>query len=54
VASFERLAAKGKITNPEVRKVYLVFQQINFGNKTGFSNTGGSPVPRVAQERSSS
>ncbi len=42
---FERLVAKGKITQAEVKRVYLVFVQLNFGDKTGFSTTSGSPEP---------
>lgn len=34
---FERLVAKGKITQAEVKKVYLMFRGLTFGDKTGFS-----------------
>lgn len=50
---FERLAAKGKLSRTEVRIIYLVFHQINFGDKTGFGTTGGSPVPSISKERTS-
>jgi hypothetical protein len=57
LAGFERRVAKGKITQAEVRRVFLVFDQLNFGDKTGFSGTGGSPsvsdpVTRPASEHS--
>lgn len=51
LAGFERLVAKGKISQAEVKRVFLVFVQLNFGDKTGFSGSGGSPVPRVRKER---
>jgi hypothetical protein len=47
LAAFERLVAKGKITQSEVKKVYLMFRHLNFGDKTGFSTTGGLPVPNI-------
>jgi hypothetical protein len=51
LVAFERLAAKGKITQAEVKKVYLMFRHLNFGDKTGFSGDG-SPVPYIRKERS--
>jgi hypothetical protein len=49
---FERLVAKGKIIQGEVKKVYLMFRHLNFGDKTGFSTSGGLPVPNIPKERS--
>lgn len=40
LVAFERLVAKGKITQSEVKKVYLMFRHLNFGDKTGFSGDG--------------
>jgi hypothetical protein len=51
--AFDQLASKGQ--NPsqgELKKAYLMFHSLNFGDKTGFGTTGGSPVPRTAKERS--
>ena len=48
---FERLRAKGKIIQPEIRKVYLMFGRVNFGDGTGFSSDG-LPVPYIRKERS--
>jgi hypothetical protein len=44
-AGFEGLVAKGKITQSEIKTVYLMFRDLNFGDKTGFSG-GGSPIPQ--------
>ena len=35
-----------------VRRVFLFFQEINFGDKTGFTTTGGLPVPNTRKARS--
>jgi hypothetical protein len=48
---FEKLVAKGKITQAEVKKVYLMFRGLTFGDKTGFSSDG-SPVPNIRKDRS--
>lgn len=40
LVAFERLIAKGKIIQGEVKRVYLMFRQLNFGDKTGFSGDG--------------
>jgi hypothetical protein len=45
LGSFERLVARRKISPAPVRKVYLVFHLINFGDKTGFSGSTGSRIP---------
>jgi hypothetical protein len=44
LSGFEKLVAKGRIERPEVRKAYLMFRRLNFGDQTGFSGDG-SPVP---------
>ena len=44
---FERYASKKQLPLSEIKKVYLIFHLLNFGDKTGFSDTGGSPVPRI-------
>jgi len=51
LTGFERLVAKGKITQAEVKRVYLMFRNLNFGDKTGFSSDG-SAVPNIRKERS--
>jgi hypothetical protein len=48
---FEKLVAKGKITQAEVKRVYLLFRGLTFGDQTGFSSDG-SPVPNIRKERS--
>jgi hypothetical protein len=48
--AFDQLASKGQ--NPsqaELKRAYLMFHQINFGDKSGFGTTGGSPVPRTEE-----
>ena len=40
LVGFEGLVAKGKITQSEVKTVYLMFRHLNFGDKTGFSGGG--------------
>ncbi|MDQ1706813.1 MAG: hypothetical protein QOJ88_24 [Pyrinomonadaceae bacterium] len=42
---FEGLVARG-ITPAEIRKVYLMFGRLNFGNQSGFSSDG-SPEPPI-------
>ena len=51
LVGFERLVAEGKITQAEVKRVYLMFRQLNFGDQTGFSSDG-SAVPKLGRERS--
>jgi hypothetical protein len=46
LSGFEGLVAKGKITPAEVKTVYLMFRHLTFGDKTGFSGGGGSPIPQ--------
>jgi hypothetical protein len=48
---FERLVTERKIAQAEVRKVYLMFRGLTFGDKTGFSSDG-SVVPNNRKERS--
>jgi hypothetical protein len=43
VEGWNRARAKGELTNP--KKIEFFFQQINFGDGTGFVGTGGSPIP---------
>jgi hypothetical protein len=42
LVAFEKLVAKGKITQAGVKRVYLMFRHLNFGDKTGFSGDGSS------------
>jgi hypothetical protein len=51
LVAFERLVTKGRIIQAEVKRVYLMFRHLNFGDKTGFSGDG-SPVPYIRKERS--
>jgi len=51
LVAFERLVAKGEIIQAEVKRVYLMFHHLNFGDKTGFSSDG-SAVPNLGSERS--
>jgi hypothetical protein len=44
--AFEKRVAKEKSIQAEVKRVYLMFHYLNFGDKTGFSG-GGSPVPYI-------
>jgi hypothetical protein len=43
VEGWKRGRAKGTLTNP--KKIEFLFLQINFGDGTGFSGTGGGPIP---------
>jgi len=43
---FESLVAKRKIIQSELKRVYLMFRHLNFGDKTGFSGDG-LPVPYI-------
>jgi N-acetylglutamate synthase-like GNAT family acetyltransferase len=38
-----------KLNAPQsaIKKIYVLSQQINFGDKTGFSTTGGLPAPNL-------
>lgn len=40
-----------KSRHSEIRRVFLFFQEINFGDKTGFTTTGGLPVPNTRKAR---
>jgi hypothetical protein len=51
IKGFEGLVAKGRIAQAEVKKVYLTFRGLTFGDNTGFSSDG-SPVPRLRSQRS--
>jgi hypothetical protein len=51
LVAFERLVAKGRINQVEVKRVYLMFRHLNFGDKTGFSGDGSS-VPYIRKARS--
>jgi hypothetical protein len=51
LAGFERLVTEGQITPGQVKRVYLMFRHLNFGDQTGFSSDG-SPVPNIHRERS--
>jgi hypothetical protein len=45
--------ARGKrVSQSELKRAYLMFHNLNFGDKTGFSMTNGSPEPNVPKERS--
>ncbi len=46
--SLEKGLAKRHLSHSNIRWVYLMFQQINFGNKTGFGGTGGTPIPNLS------
>ena len=50
LVAFERLVAKGRIAQAEVKRVYLMFRHLNFGDRTGFSGDG-SPVPYIRKDR---
>lgn len=43
----EPYLSKLKPRHSEIRRVFLFFQMINFGDKTGFWGTDGSPIPNV-------
>jgi hypothetical protein len=43
LSAFERHASEVNLPLSEIRRVYLFFGQINFGDKTGFSGTSGVP-----------
>jgi len=51
LVAFEGFVAEGKITQTEIKRVYLMFRHLNFGDKTGFSGDG-SAVPYIRKERS--
>jgi hypothetical protein len=48
---FERYASSINLAQSEIRTVYLFFQQINFGDKTGYVGTGGTRIPNIRQGR---
>lgn len=50
VEGWKRLRGKGAITSP--KKLVFNFQEINFGDGTGFLGTSGTPIPEN-KERSS-
>jgi hypothetical protein len=51
LVGFESLVSQGRIIQPEVKKVYLMFRGLTFGDKTGFSSDG-STVPSAPKLRS--
>jgi hypothetical protein len=53
VESFEYHAASINLAQSQIRMVYLIFQQINFGDGTGFVTTGGLPIPNTHQGQTS-
>jgi hypothetical protein len=53
LGAFERLAARMNLPQSAIKTVYLLFQQINFGDKTGFSTSGGLPVPTPLKGKNS-
>ena len=51
--AFDSQAVKGQRPSQfELKRAYLMFHNLNFGDKTGFSMTNGSPEPNVPKERS--
>jgi hypothetical protein len=50
---FESYAASINLAQSEIRRVYLIFQQINFGDGTGFINTGGASISNVPKGQAS-
>jgi hypothetical protein len=44
---FEEQMTQINHTQSEVRRVYLFFAQLNFGDKTGFLSNAGTPIPNV-------
>jgi hypothetical protein len=46
LTGFEKLAKKGKVSQVEIKRVYLTFRGLTFGDKTGFSSDG-TAVPYI-------
>jgi hypothetical protein len=44
---FERYATRKNFPLSEIKRAYLIFHLLNFGDKTGYTNTGGSPVSAI-------
>lgn len=42
---FEKIMSKKHVSQSLIRKVQLIFDLLNYGDKTGFSDSGGSIVP---------
>ncbi|HEX8652682.1 MAG TPA: putative metal-binding motif-containing protein [Pyrinomonadaceae bacterium] len=53
VESFEHHAASIHLAQSQIRMVHLVFQQLNFGDGTGFVSTGGTPMPNKPKGKTS-
>jgi len=51
LSGFQKYVAKGKIEHAEVRKAYLMFRRLNFGDQTGIFGDG-SPFPPTQRDRS--
>jgi hypothetical protein len=49
--AFEGHAASVNLTHSEIRRVYLLFGELNFGDGTGFADTGGAPRPNSRRGR---
>jgi hypothetical protein len=43
--------SKLKMRYADIKRVYLFFQLLNFGDKTGFSNSGGAPIPTIPKSQ---
>lgn len=42
---FDIHASRIKLQQSEIRRVYLLFHLLNFGDQTGFAGTGGTSIP---------
>lgn len=45
--ALEKLDARKGLGLGKLKKVYLLFHLLNFGDKTGFSRTDGAPIPNI-------
>jgi hypothetical protein len=50
VAAFERRMARISRSQSDIRRIYLFFNELNFGDGTGFTSIGGIPVPSTTPD----
>lgn len=47
---FKQYSAKIHLLQSEIKRVYLGFQLLNYGDKTGFSHSGGRAIPNTRSQ----
>jgi hypothetical protein len=47
LSRLERYLSKVNFNRSEIKTIQVAFQELNFGDKTGYTTTGGLPIPNI-------